>query len=154
MNTIYLLRGPSFPPTSPPTSANPTWFLAQPSHSLFPSPLYPGLLQMLCAGSHARLIPSRPAVPTLYRAAAWALVWSAVMSSSGLPSFRAGLGPRTCRARQDYWGFCIQISQVTTCGPPVSRTVQGKAMVPAHPPNSLLPQGSTLYPSPEHKGAP
>lgn len=49
----------------------------------------------------------RPGVPTLYRAAACAFVRSAVRSSSGLPSFREGLGPKTCRdkGRPRFQGF-------------------------------------------------
>lgn len=112
MNTVYLLRGPSFPATSPPTPK--THLIAVPA---FPQPLPFSSVAWPSADAlqDLMLIPSKPAVPTLYRAAAWALVWSAVMSSSGLPSFRAGLGPRTCRSRRDYKGFCTQIFQVTTC---------------------------------------
>ena len=49
----------------------------------------------------------RPGTPTLYRAAACAFVRSAVRSSSGLPSFREGLGPKTCRdeGRPRFQGF-------------------------------------------------
>lgn len=65
-----------------------------PKASSFFSPTAPGALYTIPGWSQGR-----SGVPTLYRAEAWAFDWSAVRSSSGLPSFRAGLGPRTYRCQ-------------------------------------------------------
>lgn len=89
------------------------------------------------------LVPRRPEVPTLYRAAAWALVLSAVRSSSGLPSFRAGLGPRTCEPDRITGASTPKFFKSPHPGPPVScATVEGKAMDPACP--RLYPLRGTL----------
>lgn len=84
------------------SSGGPPIHLPSPAHS---SPRYGdqispcALLSLSPPAPTAAWSLGRPRAPTLYRAAAWALVWSAVRSSSGLPSFRAGLGPRTCRSQ-------------------------------------------------------
>lgn len=106
--SVYLLRGLPSAYFHPSLLRPLQTYLAQPSHTL------PPFSSMPLPPADDWLAPIRPDVPTLYRAAAWALVLSAVRSSSGLPSFRAGLAPRTCRTRRDYWGFYTQMLQVTT----------------------------------------